>query len=157
MGTGDRLKKLREAEGLTLEQAGKIAGTSKQSTSQIEKGVTKVPGGLFLYRWSKHYNVNLEWLITGKGDRSPAVSQPQRPDPLILANAIRVLQNLAQMHPKASVLLTDPAAILAAYDEVSRNPSQTLDLEGASRRMAAWSRGKKTDVGVDRGGAVGAG
>lgn len=74
MGTGERLRALREAAGLTLEEAGKIAGTSKQSTSQIEKGVTKVPGGLFLYRWSKHYNVNLEWLITGKGDQRPPES-----------------------------------------------------------------------------------
>lgn len=65
MTVGERLKELREAAGLTLEEAGKIAGTTKQSASQIEKGVTKVPGGLFLYRWSKHYNVDLEWLITG--------------------------------------------------------------------------------------------
>src|SRR5690606_37559939 len=41
MGTetvGDRLKDLRTAAGLTLEQAGEIAGTTKQSASQIEKG-----------------------------------------------------------------------------------------------------------------------
>ena len=157
MTTGDRLRELREAAGLTLEQAGKIAGTSKQSTSQIEKGVTKVPGGLFLYRWSKHYNVNLEWLITGKGDRRPAPSQAQRPDLLILANAMSVLQNLARIKPERAVLLTDPAAILAAYDEVSRNPSQAFDLAGASRRMAAWHRGRKGDVGMERGRAVGAG
>lgn len=157
MGTGDRLKALREAAGLTLEEAGKIAGTTKQSASQIEKGVTKVPGGLFLYRWSKHYNVNLEWLITGKGDRHPAPSQTARPDPLILANAIRVLQNLAQKRPERAVLLTDPAAILAAYDEVSRSPSQALDLAGASRRMAAWSRGRKSNAGLERGESVGAG
>jgi transcriptional regulator with XRE-family HTH domain len=74
MSTGERLKALREAAGLTLQEAGAIAGTTKQSASQIEKGTTKVPGGLFLYRWSKHYNVNLEWLITGKGDQSPVAS-----------------------------------------------------------------------------------
>ncbi len=88
MGTGERLKGLREAAGLTLEDAGAIAGTSKQSTSQIEKGITKVPGGLFLYRWSKHYNVNLEWLITGKGDRSPLPSHDTGWDLSMLSEAL---------------------------------------------------------------------
>jgi len=96
MGTGERLRLLREAAGLTLEEAGKIAGTSKQSVSQIEKGVTKIPGGLFLYRWSKHYNVNLEWLITGKGDRHPAPSQPARLDGTKLAESIAALRQVAK-------------------------------------------------------------
>lgn len=88
MTVGQRLQRLREDAGLTLEQAGKIAGTTKQSTSQIEKGITKAPGGLFLYNWSKHYRVNLEWLITGKGD--PAASQIQRPTPDTILAAVRL-------------------------------------------------------------------
>lgn len=79
MGTvGERLKALRESRGLTLEAAGKIADTTKQSTSQIEKGITKLPGGLPLYLWAKHYGVSLEWLITGRGAKVQAASQPQR-------------------------------------------------------------------------------
>lgn len=89
MSVGERLRDLRESAGLKLPEAGAIAGTSKQSVSQIEKGVTKVPGGLFLYRWSKHYGVNLEWLITGKGHKF-APSQPQRPDAATLASAIEL-------------------------------------------------------------------
>jgi transcriptional regulator with XRE-family HTH domain len=90
MTVGNRLKTLREAADLTLEEAGKIAGTTKQSTSQIEKGVTKAPGGLFLYRWSKHYRVDLEWLITGKGDPKNGQSQAARPDAATLSAAIEL-------------------------------------------------------------------
>lgn len=70
MGTlGDRLRELREAEGLTLEQAGAIAGTTKQSMSQIEKGQTKMPNGVALEAWSRRYGVSLHWLATGKGPK----------------------------------------------------------------------------------------
>lgn len=68
---GERLKSERVAHGLTLEQAGAIGGTSKQSTSQIEKGVTQVPGALALEAWSRYYGINLRWLTTGKGPKHP--------------------------------------------------------------------------------------
>lgn len=83
---GERLAKLRNDKKLTFEEVGKIADTTKQNASQIEKGITKAPGGIFLYKWARYYGVNLEWLITGKGDSkdgAPA-SQLQRPDPAIL-------------------------------------------------------------------------
>lgn len=90
MTVGARLRELREAEGLTLEAAGEIAGTSKQSASQIEKGVTKVPGGLYLYKWSRHYGVGLEWLITGKGSPKQSQSQSARLSSLMMRSAFRL-------------------------------------------------------------------
>lgn len=90
MHVGDRLRELREAAGLNLPEAAAIAGTSKQSASQIEKGVTKVPGGLFLYRWSQHYGVNLEWLITGRGTAKQSQSQPPRLSPDTIQSAYRL-------------------------------------------------------------------
>lgn len=89
MGTvGDRLRRLREAEGLSLEQAGAIGNTTKQSMSQIEKGITKMPGGLPLYLWAKHYRVGLEWLITGK-ETKLAASQSGRPTGRMIVSAYR--------------------------------------------------------------------
>lgn len=89
MTVGERLRELRESHGLTLEQAGLIAGTTKQSASQIEKGITKAPGGIFLYRWSRHYGVDLEWLITGKGVKQQG-SQPARLTAGIIRSAARM-------------------------------------------------------------------
>lgn len=86
---GDRLRELREAEGLTLEQGGKIAGTTKQSMSQIEKGATQQPGGLALEAWSQHYGVTLHWLTTGHGPKHPkGAGDPEWGDVLGYAQAV---------------------------------------------------------------------
>lgn len=100
---GTRLKTLREAAGLTLEEAGRIGETTKQSVSQIEKGVTKVPGGLPLYLWSRHYRVNLEWLITGKGDQY-AESHAGRLDPEKVAITTRAINRILDRRIKGMTL-----------------------------------------------------
>lgn len=72
---GTRLEGLRKAHKLTLEAAAKIAGTTKQSLSQIEKGLTQVPGGMAMEAWARHYGVNLRWLATGKGAKHPGSAE----------------------------------------------------------------------------------
>lgn len=90
MTIGDRLRDLREGAGLTLEQAGAIAGTSKQSMSQIEKGVTAKPNGVALEAWSRYYGVTLHWLTTGKGAKrqSDTVAETDWTDILGYAQAV---------------------------------------------------------------------
>lgn len=117
MTVGDRLRQLREEHGLTLEAAGRIAGTTKQSASQIEKGVTKAPGGIFLYRWSRHYGVSLEWLITGKGERTTA-SQYGRPDFDTMAAAVKLLRDHLDLMGDPPVLITDPGMLEDAYEVI---------------------------------------
>lgn len=90
MNIGDRLKKLREDAGLDQVQAAKIADTTKQAVSQIENGRTKVPGGLYLFRWAKHYGVDLEWLITGKGSRLASSSQSTRLTRETIVDAVKL-------------------------------------------------------------------
>jgi transcriptional regulator with XRE-family HTH domain len=124
MGTGERLKQLREAAGLTLEEAGKIAGTSKQNTSQIEKGVTEVPGGLFLYRWARHYNVNLEWLITGKGAKIPPSSHPAGWDTDMLSEALVSLDKAIRKKGLQFDAAYVAPALQLAYIERLKHPAQ---------------------------------
>ncbi len=143
MGTetvGDRLKDLRTAAGLTLEQAGEIAGTTKQSASQIEKGITKVPGGLFLYHWARFYGVGLEWLITGKGDPKPT-SHAQRPDPQIIAAAIQLsrrafleLDDETFDPERDSDVVVQAYAFLLARGQTKTNRSNVLDFAKALKR-----------------------
>ncbi|WP_093280781.1 helix-turn-helix transcriptional regulator [Pseudoxanthomonas sp. CF125] len=89
MTIGERLNQLRLDAGLTLEQAGAIAGTTKQSMSQIEKGKTQVPGGVALEAWSRYYGVSIQWLTTGKGSKKPAdkASQSVSEDENIMTQA----------------------------------------------------------------------
>jgi transcriptional regulator with XRE-family HTH domain len=101
MTIGDRIKELRTEAGLTLEQMGDIAGTSKQYVSQLEKGANKVPSGQMLSAWSLKFGVDIQWLITGKGARSASVvrepsaeyeSHAVQIDPEILAAAIKLIR-----------------------------------------------------------------
>lgn len=133
---GARLKGLREAAGLTLEQAGEIAGTSKQSASQIEKGVTKVPGGLFLYRWAKRYNVNLEWLITGKGDPGASSSHSLQLDPAMLALAHQVLREAyADAGREPYSVETEPDALIEAYGKLVEAVNTTTAVVAIGRSI----------------------
>lgn len=66
---GQRLREARTEAGLTLEQAGIVAGVTKQGISQIERGVTKNPEAATLEPLSRRLGVNLQWLMTGKGPR----------------------------------------------------------------------------------------
>lgn len=152
MKLGARVAAARDHAKLTQAQLAKRVGVTQQTIQKLESGGANKSAALADI--CLETGVSLRWLARGQG--AMIESQTARPDPVILANAIRVLQFLAQMQAGASAFLTDADAILAAYDEVSRDPIQAQDLTGASGRMAAWLRGR-SNVGVERSEALGAG
>ena len=58
---GNRVKKLRDEKGLTLEQVGEAIGTSRQYISNIEKG--KVPGKNIIRSLCDYFNVDMDYLM----------------------------------------------------------------------------------------------
>jgi transcriptional regulator with XRE-family HTH domain len=150
---GERLRALREEKQLTLEQAAAVAATTKQSLSQIEKGVTKEPGGLAVYRWAEFYGVDLQWLITGKGPRQSG-SQSARPDPETLAASLKLIrltyQNLdAEYDPEANALpLSLAYAYLMARQQSSVTAENVIDFTKYLKRAMG-------DVDEERGQGVG--
>lgn len=133
MSIGERLRDLRTARGLTLEQAGAIGGTTKQSMSQIEKGLTKEPGGLALFKWARHYGVSLEWLITGRGAEQGGPSQPARPDFEMMGSAVNVLAHYLELVGDPAEWIHDPELLEIAYmvaEEFGKPvaPENVLDL-----------------------------
>lgn len=155
MNVGDRLKQLREDHDLTLEQAGKIAGTTKQSTSQIEKGVTKAPGGIFLYRWSRHYGVDLEWLITGKGEKRYA-SQSARLDPEIVRTTHELLRESYQDRGKRYDIEAEPDLFAMTYLTLAARAGKPrlADLVGIGQAIQERQQGAEDD-GTERLGSTG--
>lgn len=153
MNLGQRVVAARSHKGLTQADLAKRIGMSQQSVAKLEAGGAKRTSRLA--EICLETEVSLRWLARGEGEMLE--SQPERPDRDILAHAIEALTYLAQMQAGAADFLTDADAILAAYDFVSREPSQAFDLEGASRRMAAWLRGRKENDGMERSEFVGAG
>lgn len=63
---GDRIKKVRKALNLTLEEFGKQMGFARSTLSNIENNVKNVTERMINTICSK-YNVNEVWLRTGEG------------------------------------------------------------------------------------------
>lgn len=146
---GDRLRALREERQLTLEQAGAIADTSKQSMSQIEKGVTREPGGLALYRWADYYGVDLKWLITGKGKRA-AGSQSERLNPEMIAESIEALRRVWARRDLVFDPVAQPEMVVYAYEllaEMGDEPT-TAQLIDFGAKLAERDKAK---AGIDSG------
>ncbi len=151
MSIGERLRELRLAKGLTLEQAGAVAETTKQSMSQIEKGVTKEPGALPLLRWARHYGVSAEWLITGKGNRFDAPSQDSRPDFDKIASAVNVLTHYLELVNDPPEWVHDPILLETAYMVVEEfgepsAPNNVLDLTKLLSKRLRGSKDEQQEV-----------
>lgn len=63
----NRIKELRKTLGLTQENFAQKIGITKSSVSLLESGQNKASAQT-VYIISKEFNVNEEWLRTGKGD-----------------------------------------------------------------------------------------
>jgi len=66
IGMGNRLKEVRKKLGLTLEEMKNISGYSVSTLSEIERDVNN-PNPRYLLLLTEKFNVNLNWLFTGKG------------------------------------------------------------------------------------------
>ena len=71
---GERLKEERIAQGKTQEYLGRVAGVSKQAIGKIESGGTREPATSTLDPVARDLNVNLRWLMSGKGPKRGAAS-----------------------------------------------------------------------------------
>lgn len=67
---GARLRHARLEAKLSQEEAGRLAGVSKQAISHIENDRTKNPEAATLEPLSRRLGVSLQWLMTGKGAMS---------------------------------------------------------------------------------------
>jgi transcriptional regulator with XRE-family HTH domain len=63
---GGKLKEIRKALNLSLKDMEAISGYSLSSLSEIERNITN-PNPKYLLLLAEKFNVNLNWLFTGKG------------------------------------------------------------------------------------------
>jgi transcriptional regulator with XRE-family HTH domain len=79
---GKRLRDIREALNITLEKMQEITGFSKSLISAAEKGQKK-PSSIYLYFLLDRFNVDLNYVFSGKGNmfkRIPRLLDPGDPD-----------------------------------------------------------------------------
>ena len=76
MEEGQRVRELRKELKLTLEKFGKPLGVGKTAISKIENGENKLTDQMIL-AMCREYNVNKEWLRTGKGEMFKKMNRQQ--------------------------------------------------------------------------------
>jgi transcriptional regulator with XRE-family HTH domain len=79
---GKRLRDIREALNITLEKMQEISGFSKSLISAAEKGQKK-PSSIYLYVLLERFNVDLNYIFSGKGNmfrHVPKLLDPGDPD-----------------------------------------------------------------------------
>lgn len=83
-----RIKKLRKDRQLTQEQVAKAIGIKQGAYTQLETGKTN-PSSSSLMGLARLYEVDPEWLMTGKGTQHPVTSMtPEEAEFLLLFRAI---------------------------------------------------------------------
>lgn len=65
---GRRLKETRNTLGITLKEMQKMCGVMASTISEMESGLKK-PHHLYLYLLAVKFNVNINWIFTGKGTK----------------------------------------------------------------------------------------
>lgn len=64
---GQRITRIRKAEGLTQSRLGQLAGISGSAISSIEREETKTIQAEHIFKIARALRRNAEWLVTGKG------------------------------------------------------------------------------------------
>ena len=81
---GKRLKEVRINKGLTQVAIANVLSVSQTNYNRYEKGVVE-PNIQFLQSFSREFNVNLNWLLTGQGEMfldspgQPPAKPPKNP------------------------------------------------------------------------------
>lgn len=115
---GDRLKKLRLARKLSQEQVAKMVGVKQGSYTQLETGKTKTPRASNLTKYARLYEVDPEWLMTGKGIQQPIEAlEPNEADLLLIFRDIS---------PEGQAYIVGRAKSIY-LDEMGKHPSRRRD------------------------------
>ena len=72
----NRIKELRQAQGLTQEELGKKLNVQKSAISKYEKGIV-IPNGDVLKRLSAIFNVSTDYLLNNEVSRSEKYSEEE--------------------------------------------------------------------------------
>jgi transcriptional regulator with XRE-family HTH domain len=112
---GQRLLAVRKHFNLNQEEIGKITGYSKSLISAAEKGEKK-PSSQYLYGLLTQFDVDVNWILTGKGEMLPD-SHNESPED-------KDVNELFKMMKKVKILRY---AVLAFYYEYLKRNEELID------------------------------
>jgi transcriptional regulator with XRE-family HTH domain len=86
---GTRIKKLRKKLELSQRQVAERIGLTQEAVSQLERFPDRIPSSDTLSNLAKFFQVDPEWLLTGKGQQSPISSlAPEESELILLFRAV---------------------------------------------------------------------
>ena len=129
---GDRIKEIRNARHLTLQSFADILNTSPGFISDIEKG-NKNPGNKIISSLKDSFDVNLNWLFTGKGKMfTPELS------PINLVLLKKVIQAVEDIFIEKNISLQPnkkAELIVFLFEELLEDETKRQDLEERILRL----------------------
>lgn len=128
---GDRIKELREGLELSQREVAEKIGITQEGISQLERLPNRVPLSDTVQRLAKFFQVDPEWLLTGKGQQSPISSLTPEESELILL--FRALSPAAQTY----VLGRAREVYRDEYDRKESQGSGEAQKTGSSKKSQA--------------------
>jgi transcriptional regulator with XRE-family HTH domain len=81
---GERIRRLRLARKLTQARVAKSIGITQGSFTQLETGISKSPASVTLTKLARFFEVDSEWLMTGRGAQQPVAALSDEESELVL-------------------------------------------------------------------------
>lgn len=107
----NRMRTQRKAQGMSQEELAKAAGVSQTTVAQIESGRNQ--GSKHLLAIARALNVSPDWLQSGKGSPSNALSNTSKP---IYVRPIITYDSVDELPPETAVLITRIDVAFSAGD-----------------------------------------
>lgn len=131
MTLGERVKEVRKAQDMTLEEFGKRLNVTKVTMSNIERGNRSLTERM-LKDICREFNINEEWLRTGEGDMVQKLSEEEE-----IAILVSDLLEEGKDNPFYGIILE----IIRTYNELS--PASQAVLREASQKLVENLHKKK--------------
>lgn len=117
---GSRVRKQREAQGLSRPELSKRTGIGYSTIAELERGGMQT--STKLREIAEALNVNLLWLETGKGPIepriSPSVSQPSRLDPVKIREAHESIRAIYEDQGRHYDIEAEPELFVTVYERL---------------------------------------
>ncbi len=123
MTLGERVKEVRKAQDMTLEEFGKRLNVTKVTMSNIERGNRSLTERM-LKDICREFNINEEWLRTGEGDMVQELSEEEE-----IATLVSDLLEDGKTNPFYEIILE----IVRTYNELSPTSQDVLRI--ASQKL----------------------
>lgn len=131
MTLGERVKEVRKAQDMTLEEFGKRLSVTKVTMSNIERGNRSLTERM-LKDICREFNINEKWLKTGEGDMTRKRTEEEE-----IAALVSDLLEDGRDNPFFEIILE----IVQTYNELS--PASQKVLQEASKKLVENLNKKK--------------